>query len=152
MLDDGTRALLKQPVSIIFASVDELNTPDATRASGAAVLDDHRLRVLIAADATAARANSGEGSTVSVLVTNVHTYQSVQWKGRVLHGPSPRTAGDIALTHDYATRFRDGLLANGMSADQVLRLCSLDTVAVEVDVHEQYDQTPGVGAGRRVSG
>jgi hypothetical protein len=151
-LDDGARALLKQPVSIIFGSVDEMNTPDATRASGAAVLDDGRLRVLIPADATASRANAVQGARVSVLVTDVNTYQSVQWKGLVLQGPTPRAAGDIAVTHDYLTRFRRGLEANGMSPEQLHHLCSLDTVSVEIDVDEQYDQTPGLDAGRKVSG
>jgi len=151
LLDDGARAVLKQPVSIIFGSVDELNTPDATRASGAAVLDDRRLRVLIAADCTA-RLNARPGTQVSVLVTDVTTYQSVQWKGRVLHGPIPRTAGDIALSHEYLTRFRAGLVANGLSPEQIGRLCSLDTVAIEVEVDEQFDQTPGRDAGRKVAG
>lgn len=152
MLDDAARALLKQSVSIIFGSVDEMNTPEATRASGAAVLDDHRLRVLIAADATESRSNAVQGARVSVLVTDVNTYQSVQWKGRVLHDPSPRTAGDIAVTHDYLARFRRGLEVNGVSLEHVRSICSLDTVAVEIEVDEQYDQTPGVGAGRKVSG
>ena len=105
MLDDAARALLKQSVSIIFGSVDEMNTPEATRASGAAVLDDHRLRVLIAADATESRSNAVQGARVSVLVTDVNTYQSVQWKGRVLHDPlaaycrrhrgDPRLSGEV---------------------------------------------------------
>ncbi len=32
------------------------------------------------------------------------------------------------------------------------RLCSLDTVAIEVEIDEEYDQTPGVDAGRKVAG
>ncbi len=70
-------------------SADQLNTPDAARSSGAAVLDDRRLRVLIAAEPHRP-ANAVPGARVSVLVTDITTYESIQWKGTV--PPAPRRA------------------------------------------------------------
>ena len=152
MFDAATREFLQRPVAIILGSADQLNTPDAARSSGIAVLDDRRLRVVIAADAATARANAIPGARISLLVTDVTNYESLQWKGTVTAGASPRTAGDLALTHAYLDTFRQGLTQNGVAPDQLQRLCSLDTVAIEVEIDEEYDQTPGVGAGRKVAG
>jgi hypothetical protein len=150
VFDAATREFLKRPLAIMLGSVDQLNTPDATRSSGVAVLDDRRLRIVFSADAVTARANAVPGARVSLLASDVTTYESVQWKGTVLVGPSPRTAGDIALTHAYLDVFASGIERIGMSRDFIRRLCSLDTVAIEVEVDEEYDQTPGAGAGREV--
>ncbi len=98
------------------------------------------------------RANAVPGARVSLLVTDITTYESIQWKGSVISGPSPRTAGDLALTHAYLDNFLIGLEQNGMGPDLLRRLCSLDTVAIEVEIDEEYDQTPGVDAGRKVAG
>jgi hypothetical protein len=152
VFDAATREFLQRPVAIILGSADQLNTPDATRSSGIAVLGDRRLRVVIAADATTARANAVPGAAISLLVTDITTYESIQWKGTVIAGASPRTAGDLALTHAYLDTFYAGLAQNGLAPDQLQRLCSLDTVAIEVEIDEEYDQTPGVGAGRKVAG
>jgi hypothetical protein len=150
VFDAGTRAFLQQPLAIMLGSADQLNTPDATRSSGVAILDDRRLRVVFAADAVTARTNAAPGARVSVLVTDITNYRSIQWKGTVTAGPQPRTAGDLALTHAHLDAFRLGLQTNGMTNDLLRRLCSLDTVAIEVEVDEEYDQTPGAGAGRDV--
>ena len=56
------------------------------------------------------------------------------------------------MTHAYLDSFRIGLEQNGMAADLLRRLFSLETVAIEVEVDEEYDQTPGVDAGRRMAG
>ena len=136
----------------MLGSADQLNTPDAVRSSGIAVLDDRRLRVVFPADAATARANAVPGARVSVLVTDITNYRSIQWKGTVTAGASPRTTGDLALTHAHLDAFRIGLQANGMTNDLLRRLCSLDTVAIEVEVDEEYDQTPGVDAGRKTAG
>ena len=152
VFDADTRAFLQRPVAIILGSADQLNTPDAARSSGIAVLDDRRLRVVFAADAATARANAVPGARVSLLVTDITTYESIQWKGTVIAGASPRTAGDLALTHAYLDNFLIGLEQNGMGPDLLRRLCSLDTVAIEVEIDEEYDQTPGVDAGRKVAG
>ena len=152
MFDADTRAFLQRPVAIMLGSADQLNTPDAVRSSGIAVLDDRRLRVVFAADAATARANAVPGARVSLLVSDITTYESIQWKGTVVTGASPRTAGDLALTHAYLDNFRVGMEQNGMGPDVLRRLCSLDTVAIEVEIDEEYDQTPGVDAGRKVAG
>ena len=152
VFDADTRAFLQRPVAIMLGSADQLNTPDAVRSSGIAVLDDRRLRVVFAADAATARANAVPGARVSLLVSDITTYESIQWKGTVVAGASPRTAGDLALTHAYLDNFLIGLEQNGMGPDLLRRLCSLDTVAIEVEIDEEYDQTPGVDAGRKVAG
>ena len=105
---------------------------------------------MFSADAVTARANVVPGARVGLLVSDITTYESIQWKGTVTVGPSPRTAGDLALTHAHLDTFAIGLETIGMANDLMRRLCSLDTVAIEVEVDEEYDQTPGAGAGRMV--
>ena len=105
LIDDDLTAFFRGPVSAILGSVDHLNVPDATRVAGLAALNGRRLRILIAADARTARANTEPGARVAVLVTDITNYRSIQLKGRVVTGPHERTAGDIALVHHHVETF-----------------------------------------------
>ena len=58
LIDGPLIEFFRGPVSAILGSADQLHVPDATRVSGLAALDGRRLRVLIATDARAARANA----------------------------------------------------------------------------------------------
>ena len=82
---------MRGPVSAMLGTSDAMAVPDATRVAGVAAIDACRLRVLISPDARTARANAVVGARVAVLVTNILTYRSVQWKGRVVAAEETRT-------------------------------------------------------------
>ena len=150
LIDEELVRHLQGPVSAFLGTTDATSVPDATRVNGLAALDGRRLRVLIAADATAARANATPGSRVAVLVTDITTYRSVQLKGTVQIASPARTPGDVAVVHHHVSTFTGASDSVGMDSRLAPNLFALDVVPLVVEVDELYDQTPGPGAGRRV--
>src|SRR6188474_2689369 len=105
LIDEELRAFFRGPVSVFLGSVDPLSVPDATRVAGLAAFGGRQLRVLVSAGARTALANAGQGSRVSVLVTDITDYRSIQLKGTVVTGPHERTPGDMALFHQHVEAF-----------------------------------------------
>jgi hypothetical protein len=151
LLDDEARQLFAGPVSMILGTADRLNTPDATRVVGIAPLTDRRARILISSEAREAHANAVLGARASVLVTDITTYRSLQWKGRVVQACEPRTPGDLALMHRHIDAFAAGAPTVGIPQRVIDRLFPNDVVALEIEFDAKFDQTPGAGAGRRVA-
>ena len=141
---------MRGPVSAMLGTSDTMAVPDATRVAGVAAIDACRLRVLISPDARTARANAVVGARVAVLVTNILTYRSVQWKGRVVVAGEARTPGDLALLHRHVETFRAASPNVGIPGERVPGLFPIDVVPLVVEADAQYDQTPGPGAGRRI--
>lgn len=141
---------IRGPVSAMLGTADAMAVPDATRIAGVAALDGRRLRVLISPEARTARANALTGARAAVLVTDIVTYRSLQWKGRVVSAGEERTPGDLALLHRHVETFCEASPRVGMPGEFVPRLFPLDVVPLVIEVDALYDQTPGPGAGRRV--
>src|ERR1700760_2273754 len=93
-IDDDLLSFLRGPISAFLGTADAMGMADATRVGGITGVDGNHLRVLIAGDARAARANASVGAKVSVIATDITTYRSVQWKGRVVEVAGSRTPGD----------------------------------------------------------
>ncbi len=151
LLGDDLRPFLAGPVSMFVASVDRLCTPDVTRVVGLAPLGADRARLLISSEATVAHANLVPPRRVAVLVTDITTYRSLQWKGSVVQACSPRTPGDVALMHRHLDAFRRGAPLVGLGEQVTEGLFPVDVVALEVEVDQVFDQTPGPDAGRRIA-
>ncbi len=134
----------------MLGTADAMAVPDATRAVGVAALDSRRLRVLISPEARTARANAVVGSRAAVSVSDITTYRTVQWKGRVVSAGEERTPGDLALLHRHVEAFCEASARVGIPSTLAARLFPLDVVPLVVEVDELYDQTPGPGAGRRI--
>lgn len=150
LIDDDLARFVRGPVAAFLATVDPMAVPDATRVAGVAVFDGHRMRLLISTAARTARANAVAGARVSVLITDITTYRSVQWKGRVLSATEARTPGDLALLHHHVETFRASSALVGVPQDKADRIFFADIVPLVVEVDAVYDQTPGPGAGRRM--
>ena len=149
-LDEDMRGFFDGPVSVMLATADRLNTPDATRVAGLAPATGGRVRVLISTEARAAHVNVVAGAGVSVLVTNVTNYRSIQFKGTVIEGCSARTPGDLALMDRHIDAFRKAAPVIGISDAAATGIFPADVVALELEFDEVYNQTPGVGAGRKI--
>lgn len=151
LIDEELTRFLRGPVSMMLGTADALSVPDVTRVTGVAALDGRRLRVLISPTARTAQANAVVGVRVAVLATNILTYRSLQWKGRVLSAGEGRTPGDLALLHRARETFYLAVPQVGFSAELAARLFPLDVVPLVVEVDSLYDQSPGPGAGRRIA-
>ena len=155
MLDDETAALLGGGCALILGSVSPDGRPHAVRGWGIDALDGEplRLRILLDRHEEEAIANLGPGRAVAITVADVTTLRSVQFKGSsggVVPAPdeAPET---MALYVDQF--FHDIESTDGTPRAALERFTPdpAELVAVLVDVAEQFDQTPGPGAGRSVS-
>jgi hypothetical protein len=152
LIDDDLRTFLRGPVSAILATADALLVPDVTRIGGVMPLDGASMRILIGDGATEARANAAEpGAALSVLITDIVTYRSMQWKGTVVSWHE-RTPGDLTVLHDHIERFVEAAPTVGIDPVAVRRTFPTEVVALVVAFDELFDQTPGPGAGRKVDG
>ena len=150
MLDAEVVRFLTGPVSAMLGTSDALAVPDVTRVAGVVAVDDHHLRVLIAAAAGTARANAVVGARAAVIATDITTYRSLQWKGRVVAAGGERTPGDLAVLHRHVDTFVGASHRVGIAPELADRFFPLEVVPIVVAVDELYDQTPGPGAGRRI--
>ena len=149
-IDDELAAFVQRGVSAMLATVDDTSFPDATRVNGVAALDDRRLRILVAADATAARANAVDGARVAVLVTELVSYRSIQFKGVVLDAAPARTPGDLGLADHHLASFVAAAPHVGIEPAKAAQFFATELVPIVVGVESLFDQTPGPGAGRRI--
>jgi hypothetical protein len=150
LIDEELAGFIRGPVSAMLGTADAMAVPDATRLAGVAKLDGRRFRVLISTDARTARANAFIGARVAVLVTDITTYRSVQWKGRVVSAGEERTPGDLALFHRHVEAFGEASPRVGIPQPMIAGLFPRRVVPLEVEVDALYDQTPGPAAGRRI--
>ncbi len=150
LIDEELIGFMRGPVSAMLGSADPTAVPDATRLSGVVALDGRRLRVLISTRARTAGANTGPGARVAVLVTDITTYRSVQWKGRVVASGERRTPGDLALMHRHVDAFVAASPRVGIPGELAPRVFPVDVMPLVIEVDDVYDQTPGPGAGRRL--
>ena len=149
-IDDALAAFVQKGVSAMLGTTDDTSFPDVTRINGVAALDDRRLRILVATDATTARANAVPGARVAVLVTELVTYRSIQFKGAVLVVEHHRTPGDLALHDHHVASFVEAAPQVGIDPAKAAQFFATEVVPLVVEVEELYDQTPGPGAGRRI--
>jgi hypothetical protein len=145
------RALLAAGIVVITATADSELVPAVARSWGPWLSPDGtRLRVHVEApEGSAMRANLREGRAIAVTLTLPSSYDSVQLKGRI--------AGVGAAQEDEAQRiarhveaFVADTAAVGMPEVAARATVGTDLVAVDVDVTDRFDQTPGPGAGRRL--
>jgi hypothetical protein len=150
LIDDELRVFLNGPISAMLGTADGLLVADATRIAGLVASGDASMRVLVAANATVARANAVEpGAAVAVLVTDITNYRSLQWKGTVVAWDEP-TPGDLTLLDGHVERFLAAAPTVGLDATSARRCFPTQVVALEVALDALFDQTPGPAAGRRI--
>jgi hypothetical protein len=150
MIDAEMAAFVRGPVSAFLGTADAMGTPDATRVVGLAPIGGDRLRVLISERAITARRNARPGAKIAVIVTNITSYRSIQWKGTVESGEETRSPGDAALIDHHVRAFRDASSVVGLDPDDVWRMFPRDAVPLVVAVEATFDQTPGARAGIRI--
>ena len=150
MIGTEEASLLESGGSITVGTVDAAGGPDAARgwmirvAPGGAhlrcLVPDHEARLLH---------NLSTVGRIALNWVDVHTMESIQVKGRVTAVEAP-TESDLAAHVEFKEDFFRLLQESDGTPRHLLdRLVPDGFVAVEVDVEELFDQTPGPNAGER---
>lgn len=141
-------------LSIIFGVRGLDGSPIAGIGVGCRVLDLTRCRF------TVERRNNRDAllsltreSRIATTFTRVTDHRSIQFKGTdaIIAAAQPEDAK--AATRQRRT-FRETIVDGGYTDDYAVAFCAFDPddlVAIEFTVGESYTQTPGAGAGTRLS-
>ncbi|MFN8018933.1 MAG: hypothetical protein U0P45_12530 [Acidimicrobiales bacterium] len=149
MLDPQAQARFGPGVSVIVGAAANDGEPFATRAFSVVPVrgDWTRVRVVVAADDPVPVAHLGEGAKVAITGADVVTLRSVQLKGRVALAEATTEEDLDRAMHHASEMARLIEETDGTDRAMVMRLVPFRMVAVEVEVEEHFDQTPGPGAG-----
>lgn len=95
-----------------------------------------------------------ENRAIAVTIEEAGTHETYQFKGRYL-SHRPVQADEAAIASRARDRFAKGLLQWGPADERMAALIKasipLPGLAVEIEVDEVFLQTPGPGAGGRIS-
>ena len=95
-----------------------------------------------------------ENGAIAVTIEEAGTHETYQFKGRYL-SHRPVQPAEIAIASRTRERFSKGLLQWGPPDERMAALIQASipspSLAVEIEVHEVFLQTPGPGAGSRIA-
>ena len=149
VIDAALATYLEGVPAQYISTADAGTNPIIGRAWGLRVTDGHTVRAVVGADASTV-ANLETTSRAALVVADVATYRSVQVKGTLV-AVEPATATDHVIYQGYQREFTAALRSAGRTTpmDEVWP-ASIITVTIDVDA--VFDQTPGPGAGRAMTG
>lgn len=126
--------------------------PEVLRASGCIVAPDRtRLRVLMNVDTSRRTvANVADGGPIAITFNRPMDHRTVQVKGRCV-GVRGGTAAEDEVARRYMALYSDALYVIGLSRAFVRRMRVVPCMAVDVDIVEMFEQTPGPAAGKRLA-
>ena len=139
--------------SLLVGSRDDARRPEATRAVAIVVGDDRTHVTLYLPDAAGARtlANLAVAPVIAVACSAAVDLRSVQLKGVVV-AQRPARDDERAVVEAYRERFASHLTVVGMARGLTRRLRVWPCHAVEIEMRELFDQSPGPGAGGPLPG
>jgi hypothetical protein len=151
MIPDWIVALLHTGVSVMVGTRDATLMPECTRAWGIRLTPNCGSLTILLSETFAGKTldNLRANGMLAVTCTRPTDHITCQLKGRVRR-ITPVTAIDRELSQHWHREFSTELKAVGVSSSLIEGWIVEPTVAVEVDVTEVFDQTPGPGAGRKV--
>jgi hypothetical protein len=148
LISDEVAAFLAQGVSLLVATCDAMQVPECMRAVGLRVHPDRGRATIYLPGATSAatRANLLVNARIALLASYPLDHRSLQLKGRVVRVD---VADDAVhpLIEAYLQTFASVLEVVGMPPEVVRMVAHWPSFAVEFEVEELYQQTPGPGAG-----
>lgn len=148
--DGPVRRLTAPGWSLLVGSAGADGTPHASRAWGAELAEDGRLRVVVDAHDTTVLDHLSSTRTIAVTSADVRTLEALQVKGEVV-SLDQATAEDLAIAHRYVDALFDAIFeTDGVPHSVLHQMVPAAYVACTIEVHEAFDQTPGPRAGRPV--
>lgn len=153
MISEALGQLIQSGVSTIVGTRDADLTPECMRAVGARVHADRRHLTVFLPAATAARsmANLRDNAEIAVSFSEVPKHRTRQVKGRAVK-LREATEAERADIERYVEAFSAEIALVGLPPAVARRVACFPAHAVEVEVSEVFDQTPGPGAGARLPG
>jgi hypothetical protein len=147
-----TTTFLESGCALILAAVTTDGEPRAARAWGLTVTAPAgECRLLLPADDAVTHDLLRTNGRIAVTGVSVRTLRSIQCKGTAL-GIEPATDLDRQRAAAYCDEFlTDVEQTDGVPRVLLERMVPDDYVACTICVEELYDQTPGPGAGAKMS-
>jgi hypothetical protein len=140
-------AVVERGSGLIVGTATDDGEPRATRAWAVVLAaGTQRARVIVSADDPSSVIGLRNGR-VAVTAADVRTLRAVQMKGRVT-AVEPASSADIEMMDLQSQAFFEAVHeVDGNPVEQLRRILPHQVVAVEFDVEEWFDQSPGPGAG-----
>jgi hypothetical protein len=149
-VDDGSDlpSFLREGLAVIVATCDGELRPQISRGWGPALAPDGAALTMCvgAAAGSRMRANLERTGMIAATFSLPTTYRTVQLKGPVLTVREP-IAEDLARVDEHLAAFVEQVARVGMAASRTPRLREPALLAVQMEIRERYDQTPGPRAG-----
>ncbi|MDB4987279.1 MAG: hypothetical protein JWN04_2457 [Myxococcaceae bacterium] len=145
--------MLAAGASLIVGTCDGSSTPHSLRATGMRIHEDGRHVTVYLPEVTSRNTVTDVAANprVALLLSQPLTHHSFQLKGAVTR-VEPAAEADRALIEDYLAGFARVLEVVGMPTEMVMMISHWPSIALEFRIDELYLQTPGPGAGARLSG
>ena len=152
-LSDEALELLSSGVDISVATRDAAMAPECTFAMGLRVHRDRRVVTLfIPRDIVGPTLrNLEDNGLIAATFARPCDHKTIQLKGRFL-GVRDSAPADRELQEMYRGAYSEQLALIGIPRAYTRRLAWWPSVAIDVEVHEAFGQTPGPGAGNRLAG
>jgi hypothetical protein len=152
MIPDWIVTLLHTGVSVMVGTRDESLMPECTRAWGIHVAADRGTITILLAETFAGKTldNLRANGMLAVTCTRPTDHLTCQLKGRV-QNIKPVMSAERELSRRWHRDFSAELGACGVSSTLSEGWIVEPTVAIDITVTEVFDQTPGPGAGSKVS-
>lgn len=143
--------LVEGGASIQVGTRDAKLRSECLRAVGAAVGADRSTLVVYVPSELAARtlANLEDNGAVAVTFSQISNHKTLQVKGKLVTLRRARRS-ERALQERWLAAFAEQLHMTGFSRRVARRLRYWPSLALELEIHELFAQTPGPGAGRRI--
>ena len=142
--------LLETGVSVVVGTRDAALTPECTRAWGIRVKDRTSVTIFLTeAVSRKTLQNLKENEQIAISCTRPTDHMACQLKGR-LRAIRPASDGDRNSTQHWHREFIAELVAIGVPAELCEAWITEPALAVDVDVTDVFQQTPGPGAGEKI--
>lgn len=134
--------------SILIGTRDSLRMPHVARAVGIKVSSDRTKLTLFLPEGPAARSlrNLELVPLIAITASEPPTHRTVQVKGNVLALRAP-TSDERAWVESYPERFANVVAYAGLARATVMRLNTWPARAIDIEVTDLFDQSPGPKAG-----
>lgn len=151
MLSAELAEFVESGVSLLCATRDDRLRPDCCRAVGAIVARDRASVTVLLNPLTAKRtlANLAGGGPLAMTASRPIDYRTIQIKGHA-SGSRPATDAEQMISQRYLAAYTEALYLVGLQRAVVRRLRVAPAVAIELAVHDVFQQTPGPQAGQKL--
>jgi hypothetical protein len=152
VLDEHAVAFVHGGVAAVVATRDGDLRPQITRAWGPHLsADGSALTICVVAPAgSKTRENLDSNGAIAVVCCPPTIARAIQFKGKVVATNQP-DADDLVRADEHMRAFGEECARIGLSASDVRQLFRRsELLAVQVDISEAFEQSPGPTAGRRL--